>query len=102
MLWGLAAAIGIPVVVGVLTVAWPEHAARRESVYDIQERAEREKEESERANHPGLFRRGPDSFVTDQLPRQGRVDGEATRVLITPHADTNCHAEYPRLRRRNP
>lgn len=35
MSWGLSAAIGIPLVVGVLAVVWPERVARGKSLDDI-------------------------------------------------------------------
>ncbi|WP_156055889.1 hypothetical protein [Nocardia sp. NRRL WC-3656] len=38
MSWGLGVAIGIPVVVGVLAVAWPERVERGKSAYDIEAR----------------------------------------------------------------
>ena len=66
--WGLAAAIGIPVVVGVLAVVWPERVARGESVCDIQARVEREQQQDQ-AIELGRLRRGSDPCATDRFPR---------------------------------
>jgi hypothetical protein len=38
MSWGRSAAIGIPVVVGLLAVVWPERVERGKSAYDIEAR----------------------------------------------------------------
>lgn len=52
MSWGLAVVLGIPTVVGVLAIVWPERGARGESVYDIRERVEREREQGGQAYYP--------------------------------------------------
>lgn len=80
--WGLAVAIGIPVVVVLLAVVWPERVARGESVYDIQARVARENAQREQVKRQARTRSGPETCVTDRLPRLGV--GEARRSGDSP------------------